>query len=180
MIHFSRSITQYPSHGRFHREIRLFSCRLFSHSSSNKSTKIALFCYLTWFLWFAMAWEQSFMVSISLCIMKCLVTHNKVMNIQAFSDYMLKIFQMWTSRQQNEVMNIVQAKKYPEVPTFWRLFYRPKMTEISYLLSHFSTKCDNIWVNSAEGYMLGAFESALCQSNHFVFSKWLLLNGIWL
>ena len=24
---------------------------------------------------------------------------------------------MWTSRQQNEVLNIVQAKKYPEVPT---------------------------------------------------------------
>ena len=30
----------------------------------------------------------------------------------------VEIFQMWTSRQQNEVLNIVQAKKYPEVPTF--------------------------------------------------------------
>ena len=51
-----------------------------------------------------------FMVSISLPITKCSVTHNKVMNVQDFSEY--------TSRRQNEVMNIVQAEKYPEVPTF--------------------------------------------------------------
>ena len=30
----------------------------------------------------------------------------------------VEIFEMWTSRQQNEDLNIVQAKKYPEVPTF--------------------------------------------------------------
>ena len=91
----------------------------------------------------------------------------------------VEIFQMWTSRQQNEVLNIVQAKKYPEVPTFWRLFYRPKMAEISNLLSHFNAMCHNIWVKSAEGYnLLGAFESALCWSNHFVFSKWLFLKSI--
>ena len=42
-----RSITQYPSDGRFHREIRSFSRRLFSHLRSSKSKKIALFCYLT-------------------------------------------------------------------------------------------------------------------------------------
>ena len=53
----------------------------------------------------------------------------------------VEIFQMWTSRQQNEVLNIVQAKKYPEVPTFWRLFCRPKMAEISNLLSHFNAMC---------------------------------------
>ena len=51
---------------------------------------------------------------------------------------------MWTSRQHNEVLNIVQAKKYPEVPTFWRLFYPPKMAEIPNLLSHFNVMCDNI------------------------------------
>ena len=52
------------------------------------------------------------------------------------------------------------------------------MAEISNLLSHFNAMCDNIWVKSAEGYnLLSAFESALCRSNHFVFSKWLLLKG---
>ena len=92
-----------------------------------------------------------------------------------------EIFQTWTSRQKNEVLNIVQAKKYPEVPTFWRLFHRPKMAEISNLLSHFSAMCDNTWVKSAEGHNpLGAFERALCWSHYFVFSKWLLLKGIWL
>ena len=44
---FSRSITQYRSHGRFHREIRSFSRRLFSHSISSKSKKITLFRFLT-------------------------------------------------------------------------------------------------------------------------------------
>ena len=47
MMHFSRSIAQYRSRGRFHREIRSFSRRLFSHLCSSKSKKIALFCYLT-------------------------------------------------------------------------------------------------------------------------------------
>ena len=74
----------------------------------------------------------------------------------------VEIFEMWTSRQQNEVLNIVQAKKYPEVPTFWRLFCRPKMAEISNLLSHFNAMCHNICVKPAEGYnLLGAFYSAL-------------------
>ena len=40
---------------------------------------------------------------------------------------------MWSSNQQNEVLNIVQAKKYPEVPR--RLFYRPKMAEIVSLIT---------------------------------------------
>lgn len=76
---------------------------------------------------------------------------------------------------QNEVLNVVQAKKYPEVPTFWRLFYRPKMAEIfeSFIM------CHNICVKPAEGHnLLGAFKSALCQSNYFVFSKRLFLKGI--
>ena len=41
---------------------------------------------------------------------------------QQFHDFLDydEVFQMWTSRKQNEVLNIVQAKKYPEVPTFLR------------------------------------------------------------
>ena len=68
-----------------------------------------------------------FMVSISLRITKCSVTHNKVMNIQDFLEYMLKSSKCGRHASKNEVLNIVQAKKYPEVPTFWRLFCRPKM-----------------------------------------------------
>ena len=57
---------------------------------------------------------------------------------------------MWTSRQQNEVLNIVQGKKYPH-----------------FEVSHFNAMSrDNICVicvKLAEGYnLLGAFESALC------------------
>ena len=56
------------------------------------------------------------------------------------------------------------------------------MAEISCLLSHFNAMCDNmcvICVKPAEGYnLLGAFESAICRSNHSVFSKWLFLKGI--
>ena len=86
-----------------------------------------------------------------------------------------------TSHQQTDVPNIVQAKNYPEVRTFWRLFYWPKMAESSYLLSHFNAMSDNTCLKPGEGYiLLGAFESALCRSNHFVFSKWLFLKGIWL
>ena len=54
------------------------------------------------------------------------------------------------------------------------------MAEISYLLSHFNAMCDDICVicvKPVEGCnLLGAFESALCRSNHFVFSKWLFLK----
>ena len=67
----------------------------------------------------------------------------------------------------------------PRCTHILKTFYRPKMAEISYLLSHFNAMCDNIWVKSAEGYnQLGAFESALCRSNHFVFLKWLFLKVI--
>ena len=71
--------------------------RLFSDLCFSKSKKIALFCYLTWFLRFAMAWERSFhietfifIVSLSPHITKCSVTHNKVMNIHDFLDHVLK------------------------------------------------------------------------------------------
>ena len=55
------------------------------------------------------------------------------------------------------------------------------MAEILYLLSHLNAMCDNkiICVKPAKGYnLLGALKSALCRSNHFVFSKWLFLKGI--
>ena len=42
MMHFSRSITQYRSHARFHRQIRSFSRRLFTHSILSKSKKIII------------------------------------------------------------------------------------------------------------------------------------------
>ena len=37
--------------------------------------------------------------------------------LQVFGLY-VEVFQIWTLRQQNEVPNIVQAKKYPEVTMF--------------------------------------------------------------
>ena len=44
-------------------------------------------------------------------------SHHKVFSDPQIGIY-VEIFQTWTSRQKNEVLNIVQAKKYPEVPTF--------------------------------------------------------------
>ena len=44
------------------------------------------------------------------------------------------------------------------------------MAEISYLLSNFNAMCDNICVKPTVVYnLLGAFGSASCRSNHFVF-----------
>ena len=143
MMHFSTSITQYRNHCRFHREIRSFSRWLFSHSISSKSKKIALFCYLTWFLRFAICLHIEtfiFMVSISLSITECSVTYNKVMNVQDFSEYMLK-----------------SSKCGP----FWRLFYWPKMAEISNLLSHFNAMCDNIWKSQLKATICWVLSRAL-------------------
>ena len=64
------------------------------------------------------------------------INHTEVMDIYVFFGI------IWWSLpnvglKQNEVLNIIQAKKCPEVPTFWRLFYRPNwMAKVSYLLSH--------------------------------------------
>ena len=101
------------------------------------------------------------------------------MNFHDFLDYMMKSSKCGLHASKNEVLNIVQDKKYPEVPTFRGLFYRPKMAEILYLLPHLNAMSDNMCVKPAEGYnLLGAFKSALCRSNHFVFSKWLFFKGI--
>ena len=98
MMHFSRSITQYRSHGRFHREIGSFSRRLFSHSISSKSRKITF--NISLFGMFFPIWNALrakfphrniyFHGFNSLPITKCSVTRNKVMNIQKFWEYMLK------------------------------------------------------------------------------------------
>ena len=187
MMHFSRSIMHYRSHGRFHGEIRSFSCWLFSHLCSSKSKKIALFCYLTWLLRFAMAYERNFhietfifIVSLSLFITKCSVTHNKVMNIHDFLDYMLKSSKCGphASKMKSWILHRLRStQKYPHFEDF---FIEQKWLKFR-IFYHISTPCDNICVKPAEGYnLLGAFESALYQSNRFVFSKWLLLKGIWL
>ena len=185
-MHFSRSITQYGSHGRFHREIRPFSRRLFSLCSS-KSTKIVLFCYLKWFLRFAMAQGRSFrietfkiIVALILRITKW-VTHNKVMNFHDFLDYMMKSSKCGPHASKLKSWILYRLRSTQKYPHFEDFFYRPKMAEILYLLSHLNAMCDNICVKPDEGYnLLGAFKSALCRSNHFVFSKWLFLKGIWL
>ena len=59
-----------------------------------------------------------FMVSISLPITKCSLDLQQGQEYSRFFGIYAEIFQMWTLRQQNEILNIVQAKKYPEVPTF--------------------------------------------------------------
>ena len=96
---------------------------------------------------------SEFQVSPLILIAFCL---SCFMNIQRFSEYMLKSSKCGP---QASKMNIVQAKKYPHFDDF---FYRPKMSEISNLLSHFNAMCDNIRVKSAEGYnLLSAFENLL-------------------
>ena len=133
MMHFSRSITQYRSYGRFHREIRAFSRRFFSHSISSKSKKIALFRYLTWFLRFAMPLERSFhietltfMVSISRPFTKCSVTHKY--------EYMLKSSKRGPHARKMKswiLCRLRSTQKYPHFEDFFidqrwlkfRIFY---------------------------------------------------------
>ena len=83
---------------------------------------------------------------------------------------------MWTSRQQNEVLNIVQAKKYPEVPTFWRLFCRPKMAEIFITFQRHVWQyiCKACWRPQSVGCFRERFMSkqSLCIFNW----KWFFFN----
>ena len=140
-MHFSRSIVQYRSRGRFYREIGSFSRRLFSHLCSSKSKKIHYF--VIWHDFSNLQWLRisSFhLVFLSLSVSDPQQGHE----YSRFFGLYVDVFQMWTSRQQIEVLNIVHVKKYPEVPIFWRLFYRAKTAEISYLLLHFSAMGDNI------------------------------------
>ena len=121
------------------------------------------------------------MVSISLPITKCSVTHNQVMNIRDFLEYTLKSSKCGPHASKMKSWILYRPRSTQKYPHFEDFFCRPKMAEISNLLSHFNTMCHNICVKPDEGYnLLGAFESALCQSNHFVISKRLFLKGIWL
>ena len=149
-MHFCRSIMQYRSHDRFYREIRSFSRRLFSRLCSSKSKKIALSCHLTWLL---RSWERNFhietfifIVSHSLLITKSSVTHNKVMNIHDFLDYMLKSFKCGphAGKLRSWILYrlIRSTQKYPHFEDFFieqrwlkfRIFY------------HISTPCVIIYV----------------------------------
>ena len=130
MMHFSRSITQYRSrHSRFHRKIRSPSRRRFSHSISRKSTNIALFSYLTCFSPICNALRATFPQRNIYFRGFNSSSHQK-----AFSDpqqgheysrilrIYVEIFQTWTSYQKNEVLNIVQGKKYQKYPHFEDFF----------------------------------------------------------
>ena len=163
---------RYRSHGIFHCEIRSFSLGLFSQN-----------CIILLFDIISPICNETLI----LFSMLHLVFASQSVQWPTTRSWIFTIF--WvicsslpnvTSHQQTDVPNIVQAKNYPEVRTFWRLFYWPKMAESSYLLSHFNAMSNNTCLKPDEGYiLLGAFESALCGSNHFVFSKWLFLKGIW-
>ena len=155
MMHFSRSITQYRSHGRFHSEIRSFSRRLFSHLCSSKSKKIVLFCYLTWFLRFAMAQERSFhietfkiIVALSLRITKCSVTYKKVMNFHDILDYMTKSSKCGPHASKMKSWILYRLRSTQKYSRFEEFFYRPKMAEIC-IFYHISTPYVIIYVYKA-------------------------------
>ena len=152
MMHFSRGITQYRSHGRFHREIRSFSRRLFSHLCSSKSKKIALFCYLTWLLLFAIASERNynietfiFIVSLSLLITKCSVTHNKVMNIYDFLDYMLKSSKCGPHAGKLRSWILYRLRSTQKYPHFEDFFIEQRWRKFR-IFYHISTPCVIIYV----------------------------------
>ena len=94
----------------------------------------------------------------------------KVMNIQEFLEYMLKSSKCGPHASKMKSRILYRLRSTQKYPHFEEL--STKDTKISYLLSHFSVMCYNISVKPAKGYnLLGAFESALCRNNHFVFSK---------
>ena len=147
MMHFSRSITQYSNQGRFHREIRSFSRRLFSHLCSSKSKKIALFCHLTWFLLFAMVQERGFhvetfifIVSLRLHFTKCSVTHNKVMNIHDFLDYMLKSSKCGPHASKMKSWILYRLRTTQKYPHFEDFFIEQRWLKFR-IFYHISTPC---------------------------------------
>ena len=71
------------------------------------------------------------------------------MDIYVFWDYMIKPSKCGphASKMKSWILyRLRSTQKYPEVPKFWSFiiiiivifFNRPKMTEVSYLLSHFN------------------------------------------
>ena len=132
-----------------------------------------------------MAQERSFhietfkiIVALSPRITKCSVAHNKVMNFHDFLDYMMKSSKCGphTSKMKSSILyRLRSTQKYPLFEDFFThqrwlkfcIFYHIQLNAM----------CDNVCVKPDEGYnLLGAFKSALCRSNHFVFSKWLFLT----
>ena len=64
---------------------------------------------------------------------------------------------MWTSRQQNEVLNIVQAKKYPHFGDF---FIPPKWLKFR-IFYHISTPCVIIYESLLKATICSALSRAL-------------------
>ena len=152
MMHFSRSITQYRSrHGRFHRKIRSSSRRLFSHSISRKSTNIALFRYLTCFSPICNALRATFpQRNIYFRGFNSSSHQKEFSDPQQGHEYSrilriyVEIFQTWTSYQKNEVLNIVQGKKYQKYPHFEDFFVDERWLKFR-IFYHISTPWAGIY-----------------------------------
>ena len=145
-----------------------------------KITKLHYF--VIWHYFSYLQWNINFIfnVALSLRITKCSVTHNKVMNFHEFLDYMMKSSKCgpYASKMKSWILyRLRSTQKYPHFEDF---FIDQRWLKFC-IFNDISTPCVIICVKPAEGYnLLGAFKSALCRSNHFVFSKWLFLKGIWL
>ena len=141
MMHLSRGITQYRSNEKLRRQNDLISWWIFSHSSSSKSKEIALFRYLTCHVTQnRRAGEQKSHWDKTACnrgnrrclhagnrTTKCSVTHNKVMNIQDFSDYMLKSSKCWphASKMKSWILHRLRStQNYPQRWLKFGIFYQ--------------------------------------------------------
>ena len=143
--------------------------------------KIVLFCYLTWFLRFAIAQERSFrietfkiIVSLSLRITKCSVTHNKVMNFHDFLDYMSSKCGPHVCKMKSWILYRLRRTRSTHIlKTF---FYRPKMAEILYLSSHLNAMCDNRCVKPARLQSVGSFQERFMPKQSLCIFQWLFLT----
>ena len=170
MMHFSRSITQYRSHGRFHGRFRRFLAGFFLICVPVQVRKLCYFFYLTWFLRFAMAQERSFhietfkiIVALSLRITKCSMTYNKVMNFHDFLDYMTKSSKCGPHASKMKSWILYRLRSTQRYPRFEEFFYRPKMAEIC-IFYHISTPCVIIYVYKAWWRL----QSVGCFQEHFM------------
>ena len=169
-MHFSRSITQYRSHGRFHGRFRRFLAGFFLICVPVQVRKLCYFFYLTWFLRFAMAQERSFhietfkiIVALSLRITKCSMTYNKVMNFHDFLDYMTKSSKCGPHASKMKSWILYRLRSTQRYPRFEEFFYRPKMAEIC-IFYHISTPCVIIYVYKAWWRL----QSVGCFQEHFM------------
>ena len=134
-----------------------------------------------------MAWERSFHLEtlilfswfqlVFILITKCSVTHNKVINIQDSSDYMLKSSKCGpdhASKMKSCIKKLLYRLRSNQTYSHFEDFFIDQRWLKFHIFYHISTPCVIliIWVKSAEGYnLLGTLKSTLCRSNHFVFSK---------